>query len=284
MRTLAWMAAASALACGGAVVSEDGSLDLSKQSAPKATVVLVHGMGGFQKIEGIDYFWRVPELYRSLGASVFVPGTTTFASVEKRAGELAAQLDGVPGPLILVGHSQGGLDSRYLVTRLAYSDRVRAVVTIATPHHGSPVADVALGLAPGPIQAAADALIGVLGWSLDGAREVTVDYMEHTFNKTVPDVAGVTYWSFSGRAAPFGIGSGNGWLHSPLLATWTFLDADVGASDGMVPEKSAHWGAFMGSIPADHLGEVDQPLGFTPDFDAQAFYAALLRRFRDQGW
>jgi Alpha/beta hydrolase family len=281
MRHLAWIAAASALACGGAL-PQDGNTAQDLQ-APRATVVLVHGMGSFTA-GSVDYFYRVPQLYRSLGARVIVPRLTMFDSVEARAKELQAQLDGVSGPLVLLAHSQGGLDSRYLVTKLGYADRVRAVVTIATPHHGSPVADVALGLLPGPAQAAADVLLGTLGWSLQGAREVTVDFMEHTFNPAVPDSQGVTYWSFSGRAAPFGVGGQNGWLHAPLLATWTFLDAEVGASDGMVPESSAHWGRFLGSLPADHMGEVDQPLGYVPQFDAQAFYTTLLRRFRDEGW
>ena len=282
MRNLAWFAATLALSCGG--VSTLDSAEAQLAAPPSATIVLVHGMGGFQKIEGIDYFWHVPALYRSLGAQVFVPGTTTFASSEKRAGELKAQLDAVPGPLILLGHSQGGLDARFLVTKLGYAPRVRAVVTIATPHHGSPVADVALGLAPGPLIDATNALLGLLGWSLDGAFEVTVHNMETKFNPSVPDMPGVTYWSFSGRAAPLGIGSRNGWLHSPLLATWTFLDAEGFANDGIVPEPSAHWGRFLGSVPADHLGEVDQPLGYTPQFDAQAFYRTLLRRFHDEGW
>src|SRR5207244_166394 len=202
----------------------------------------------------------------------------------KRAAELKAQLDGISGPLILLAHSQGGLDARYLVTKLGYAHRVRAVVTIATPHHGSPVADVALGLAPGPLIDATNALLGLMGWSLDGAFEVTVHNMEGKFNPSVPDMPGVAYWSFSGRAAPFGAGSRNGWLHSPLLATWTFLDAEGFASDGLVPESSAHWGKFMGSIPADHIGEVDQPLGYTPQFDAQAFYRTLLARFQNEGW
>jgi triacylglycerol lipase len=241
-------------------------------------------MGSFPEVAGVDYFWRVPELYRSLGANVVVPGITSFASVEKRAGDLKRRLDAVPGPLILLAHSQGGLDARFLVSRLGYADRVRAIVTIAAPHHGSPVADVALGLAPGPVQDAVDCIIGTLGWSLDGAREVTVDYMEHTFNASVPDMPGVAYWSFSGRASPLGIGARNGWLHSPLLATWTFLEVHFGANDGLVPEKNAHWGRFLGSIPADHMGEVGQPLGYTPEFDEQAFYTRLLRSFHDQGW
>jgi triacylglycerol lipase len=282
MRNLAWFAAAAALACGGMPPQDAVSEALS--AAPRATVVLVHGMGGFEKVEGIDYFWRVPALFRSLGAQVFVPGTTTFASSEKRARELKAQLDGISGPLILLAHSQGGLDARWLVTKLGYSRRVKAIVTIATPHHGSRVADVALGLAPGPLIDATNALLGLMGWSLDGAFEVTVHNMEGKFNREVPDMPGIAYWSFSGRAAPFGAGSRNGWLHAPLLATWTFLEAEGYASDGIVPEPSAHWGRFLGSIPADHLGEVDHPFGFTPKFDAQAFYRTLLQRFHDEGW
>jgi triacylglycerol lipase len=251
--------------------------------APRATIVLVHGMGSFH-VADVDYFYGVPQLYRSLGAKVFVQPLTAFAGVEKRAAQLKAQLDAVPGPLVLLGHSQGGIDARWLITRLGYANRVRALVTIAAPHHGSPVADVALGLVPGPVQDATDILIGLLGWSLEGARELTVQNMESVFNPSVPDVKGVTYWSFAGRAAPFAIGAGNGWLHAPLLASWTFLDLKGYASDGLVPEPSAHWGRFLGSIPADHMGEVDQPLGYVPDFDARAFYRTLLQRFHDQGW
>ena len=66
------------------------------RAAPRAAIVLVHGMGGFEKIDGIDYFWHVPALYRSLGATVIVPGTTTFASSEKRAAELKSKSKNTP--------------------------------------------------------------------------------------------------------------------------------------------------------------------------------------------
>ncbi|SRR5260370_41203361 len=282
MRHASPIVAALALACGGAL-PHDPQSEQEDLSAPRATVVLVHGMGGFH-VGDVDYFYRVPQLYQSLGARVFVPATTMFASVEKRAGELKAQLDASKGPLLLVAHSQGGLDARWLIAHLGYAGRVLALATIATPHHGSPVADVALGLVPGPVQDATDALVGLLGWSLEGAREVTVQNMENVFNPSVPDAKGVAYWSFSGRAAPFAIGAGNGWLHAPLFASWALLEAEGLASDGIVPEESAHWGRFLGSIPADHMGEVDQPFGYVPDFEARAFYASLLRRFREQGW
>ena len=253
-------------------------------SPPRATVVLVHGMGGFKKIGPLDYFFHVPALWQRSGAKVFVAADTSFASVEQRARELKAQLDRIDGPLVLVGHSQGGLDARFLVSKLGYASRVKAVITVATPHKGSPLADVLFGLAPGAVEDATDALLSLLGWSLDGAREVTTGYMTGTFNAAVPDSAGVAYWSFAGRASPLGLERGSGWLHSPLLASWTLLKAMHLESDGIVPVDSQKWGTFLGEIPADHIGEVNQPLGETPGFNADAFYSQLLQRLHDSGY
>lgn len=288
IRSTAALLVLLAAACGVEAPEAAATFAELRVSPPASTVVLIHGMGGFKDLAGIDYFYRVPESFRRAGAKVFVPGTTTFGSIEKRAGELKAQLDRLDGPLVLIAHSQGGLDARYLISKLGYAGRVKALVTIATPHHGTPVADVLLGLAPGPAIDAANALLGLFGWSLDGAQEVTTSYLEGTFNPSVPDDPAVTYWSFSGEASPFGIGgvpgSRPGWLHSELIATWTLMDALGVRSDGIVPEASAHWGEFQGVIPGDHLGEVNQPLGYVPDFAAHHFYRSLLGRLHDQGW
>jgi triacylglycerol lipase len=278
---------AALAACGEGADTLPGdaaSADLARlPQAPRSTVVLVHGMGGFQKLLGVDYFFQVPGDWTKAGARVFVPATTALASVEERANELKAQLDKISGPLVLVAHSQGGLDARYLISKLGYAGRVKALVTIATPHHGTQVADILLAAAGNDAIAAADALIGVLGWSLDGAREMTVANMEGVFNPQVPDANGVTYWSYSGEASPLGLG-GQGWLHVEFAATAPLLDALGIANDGIVPEASAHWGQFQGKLKADHLGEVGHPLGFTPGFDHQGFYRALLQRIHDQGW
>ena len=48
----------------------------------------------------------------------------------------------------LVGHSMGGLVARYAVEVLGLDDRVANVVTIASPHGGSPFAHLA-GMVPG---------------------------------------------------------------------------------------------------------------------------------------
>ena len=45
-------------------------------------------------------------------------------------------------PVHLIGHSLGGLDSRFLISKLGMADRVLSLTTIGTPHHGTPLADI----------------------------------------------------------------------------------------------------------------------------------------------
>lgn len=67
-------------------------------------------------------------------------GIPPSGPVEARAPALSAALDRWGGrPCVLIGHSMGGLDARYLCAELDPGRRVRAVVTLATPHRGSPI-------------------------------------------------------------------------------------------------------------------------------------------------
>jgi len=50
------------------------------------------------------------------------------------------------GPLTIIGHSQGGLVGSWYVKKLGGWRRVRSLVTLGTPHHGTPAALAALPL------------------------------------------------------------------------------------------------------------------------------------------
>jgi triacylglycerol lipase len=52
------------------------------------------------------------------------------------------------GPLSIIGHSKGGLIAAYYVKKLGGWRRTRAVVTLGTPFHGTPLAWLGLPLAP----------------------------------------------------------------------------------------------------------------------------------------
>lgn len=128
-------------------------------------VVLVPGFFGFLNLGELNYFSRTVEQLavrlEQLGvrAEVRAVGTLPTASLRSRAATLAeAVMRVVPGdgPLHLVGHSSGGLDCRLMVTPSvslptdvdvdAIGRRVRSVVTVASPHYGTPLASIATGV------------------------------------------------------------------------------------------------------------------------------------------
>lgn len=128
-------------------------------------VVLVPGFFGFLNLGELTYFSRVCEQLQlrleqlGMRAEVRAVGTLPTASLRSRAATLAeAVREFAPGdgPLHFVGHSSGGLDIRLLVTPhvslptdvdlAALGARTRSVVTVATPHFGTPLASLATGV------------------------------------------------------------------------------------------------------------------------------------------
>lgn len=123
-------------------------------------VLLVPGFFGFTRLGQIGYFRHVePVLREALAArgrevTVHRLDVGPTASLPRRAARVGAQLLGKTDPtddVVIVGHSTGGLDARVLLTpgvvlpgfdsADAAADRVKAVVTVCTPHYGTPVAD-----------------------------------------------------------------------------------------------------------------------------------------------
>lgn len=63
-------------------------------------------------------------------------------AIWRNGAELAALLDDIPGPLTLLGHSMGGLVIRSAIAQAgsrAWPQRLRALVTLGTPHQGAPL-------------------------------------------------------------------------------------------------------------------------------------------------
>jgi triacylglycerol lipase len=83
-----------------------------------------------------------------------LPGSFTGRRIDDLADHVRVKIDRLYerypglGPLSIVGHSKGGLIAEYYVKKLGGWRRTRAVVTLGTPHHGTPFAWLGLPLAP----------------------------------------------------------------------------------------------------------------------------------------
>lgn len=146
----------------------------AQAGAAKTTypVVFAHGMAGFDNLLGYDYWGDdygvfVGDTCQLLEVGCnedingsqqsFVAQVQAFQSSEVRGLDLANDTEGYMASVgatrvNLIGHSQGGLDARkaakVLYTRKGYTV-VAVLVSISSPHRGSPVAKYILDLKPG---------------------------------------------------------------------------------------------------------------------------------------
>lgn len=111
----------------------------------KYPIVLVHGLSGFDTLI-FDYFYGVKSELSSVGANkVYTPQLTAYNNSEARGEELVTYLEELraitgASKFNLVGHSQGGIDSRYAAA--VRPDLVASVTSVGSPHWGSDTADV----------------------------------------------------------------------------------------------------------------------------------------------
>ncbi|MEM9455517.1 MAG: triacylglycerol lipase [Myxococcota bacterium] len=126
-------------------------------------VLLVPGFLGFQRLGRLPYFVGVDEVLqralaeRGIDAQIETMQTLPTSSLRARARRLAERVAGLePADAVhLVAHSTGGLDSRTMLSAHASlgealdtegaSSRVRTVVSVCTPHHGTPLATFFVG-------------------------------------------------------------------------------------------------------------------------------------------
>ncbi|MEL6341069.1 MAG: triacylglycerol lipase [Myxococcota bacterium] len=121
-------------------------------------IILVPGFFGFANLGDLVYFSHVSEFLgqvfadAGIDARITHASTSPTASIRERVRRIAEVIDNEAGrgPLHLIGHSSGGLDIRLLTAHgfslegrdiEAIAGRVRTVVMLATPHHGTPLAN-----------------------------------------------------------------------------------------------------------------------------------------------
>jgi len=222
------------------------------------TIILAHGLFGFGDLlpgfpSLVNYFNGI-ELHLGGFPNVFVPSVNPIGRIEQRAKQLASEVahkNGVVDPLHIIAHSMGGLDARFLITHLPDAGkRVATLVTIGTPHAGSPVAD-AFDNPLDPLRAHIPHFImKQLQENAGAMHDLTTDACRQ-FNIDTPDVEGVRYLEIAGDAPQD---------DSELLLF--DLAAEIGKikgpNDGVVTMESAKRPGreLFATWPVDHAGEI----------------------------
>ena len=256
-------------------------------SSPGMTpIVLHHGLMGFPNLKAgpikFRYFRKIDRILAERGHPVIVTRVHPTAGIERRARQLKEiilrQLDILgrqDSKVVIIGHSLGGLDARYMISQLGMEDRVSALLTVTTPHRGSSYADWCVRYLQlfGGFR-----LMRVLGLDVQAAMDLTTENCR-LFNEAIPDSSKVRYFSVS-AARP--------WHRVPAFAMHAHKivqDAE-GDNDGLVSVKSSTWARHLGVWPADHWHTINHRLVFEltePTGDITPFYLQALDQMREEG-
>ncbi|PSQ73305.1 MAG: lipase [Bacteroidetes bacterium QH_9_64_21] len=259
----------------------------------EAPVVLMHGFGVGASIRRGGHLHKEALHLRSRGVQAVAPNVSPYSTVRSRTATWDERLTHVledtgADRLLLIAHSMGGLDARYLISKMGWHQVVDALVTISTPHRGSPIASLVLDQ-PDLLRDWVSDLADWVGTHIleDGSADIRTaltelipEHMEDTFNPEVPNHPDVTYWSYGCQA-----GKGTSVPIAPYFRYLnTYLFEREGVNDGIVSVQSARWGEYQDTIGADHARQVGLSSGLAADFDSNAFYTSIAENLAAEGW
>lgn len=257
-------------------------------------VVMVHGIF-FRDWQYMNYWGRIPRALKRNGAVVYYGKQQSSLAIADSAAELKAELERVLAEtgaekVNIVAHSKGGLDSRYVISKLGMADRVASLTTINTPHRGCQFADALLGSLPGwLIDFAAkryNKLFAMLGDEqpdfLAGVTDLTAGACAR-FNEEVTDAPGVYYQSIMSKMRNFTS------AFFPLSLSYLLAKKYEGENDGLVSVSSAVWGNYLGLLSAgrkgiSHADMIDLTHKDIKGFDVSEFYVGLFAGLKEKGF
>lgn len=288
-------------------------------TAPRHPIVLAHGLLGFDELHlvpgrlvpGIAYWRGIKEAFRARGIECITTAVPTTASIAERAEALMQQIASKlpptttaattatamscqqqsqqqPRDVNIVAHSMGGLDARYMISRLCpTSFRVRSLTTIATPHRGSSAADMLLRDIGPDLLPHMYRLLARLKISSGAFAQLTRTFMDERFNTTVPNHPDVAYFSYGAAAMPH--------LFSVFRISHDLVQVLEGENDGLVSVRSAKWGTYKGTLMGvTHLDLINWTnrlkvaagrLGLVEErFNARAFYLDVAEGLAKEGF
>lgn len=279
----------------------------------KYPIVLVHGFTGFERILGVEYFFRIPDALRREGATVYIARVNPAQTTEYRGEELLRQMtewaarDGVR-KFHLMGHSHGGPTVRYAANVAPHL--VASASSIAGAHLGTPVADPGglLNLPLGLSEATITPIQRLLAWLTGSPNPRDASVAAAVTSLSTPGAADFNRRFPAGApTTPCGQGperslvggheirwysySGVGRITNPFdpsdaLLVATGLPMLGEDNDGAVPRCSSRWGKVIrDNYPWNHLDEINQVLGLVGFFAPSpvAFYVQHSNRLKQAG-
>jgi len=218
----------------------------------KYPIVLVHGIIAHDRMSIIKYWGRIPDVLASRGIKVFRGNTDAWGSCESNAFILKKTIEDVlletkKEKVNIIAHSKGGIDSRYLIWKHDFGDKIASLTTICTPHHGAEIADLIYNQKimhtkfTKKVLAIFGKLYGDTNPNLYNVNYQLTTAMMKEFNEKVTMDNKVFYQSLYTTMDDA--------LDDKMVSyTYSYINKISGKNDGLVSENSAKWGNNVSKI------------------------------------
>jgi triacylglycerol lipase len=256
-------------------------------------IILVHGLGMRDDIKFIKYWGKIPETLEENGVAVFLSNQMAFHTIEFNAELLRERILEIlketnSTKINIIAHSKGGIEARYMISRLDMANKVASLTTLATPHRGSSLANWVFEKAEekNALKISEKVLKALAEWQGDASPEILPAFRQMTpeamqeFNQRVPDAPQVYYQSYGGviNGKPYGM-----WNDFKRK----IIEEREGPNDGVVSQKSFEWSNFRGIVTSASGQSVShhEIIGLTniSDFDAPAFFVSIAEDLAERG-
>ena len=256
----------------------------------KYPIILAHGIAAKQ-LRIMNAFGRIGVELEKAGYRVFIADTDGFGSIEHNAEQLRDFVNRVKlltgaEKVNIIAHSKGGLDSKYMITKLNMEDSVASLTTLCTPHRGSIIASKIWDL-PMPIKKLLAFGIDMfyclfLGDkhpdSLRACQQLrSVDESEETLRFSYKVYCQSYSTGISDLKDCFIMGL-------PMKLQHHF---EVTDNDGMVSEESAQFACYRGrclDIPVSHVQIIDRFSKKEQKDKIYAFYKKVCAELSEMGY
>jgi len=256
----------------------------------KYPVVFVHGVAVHDRTGAEKAWGRILEILKDMGIKVFLGNTDAWGDYESNAALLKKNIENIlletgKEKVNIIGHSKGGIDSRYLIWKYDFGAKVASLTTICTPHHGSEIADLLYKqkITHTKFTKKGLALFGKLYgdanpdlYSLN--NQLTTANMK-TFNENVIMDDRVFYQSFSTTM-------NYAFDDIRFFYSYLYIKKVRGKSDGVVSEYSTKWGSNIARIEGgiSHAEIIDLKKKKISGIDIPAIYIKIIKELTEKNF
>lgn len=282
----------------GRTIKDDFARFQDHYDTPKHPIVLAHGLMGFDELRiagrflpGVQYWRGITDAYQHNGIEVITTTVPATGSIAERAQVLHEQIrtKAAGKSVNIIAHSMGGLDARYLISKIQPQEfQIKSLTTIATPHRGSSAADIILREIGPDYLPRLYSILARMKISTGAFSQLTRKFVCEDFNPRVTDLEDVRYFSYGASAKPH--------IFSVFRVSHDLMFELEGPNDGLVSVSSSKWGdgykgTLMGVTHLDLINWTNRVKRLASrmhliqqNFDGVAFYLHIADMLAKEGF